>query len=228
MVGAAAAGSDSAYACATLDAAAARRLLGHLQQLLLACQRDREQLAAGVGLAAAAERETLQGWSDATATEWDGCLDSVVHTAMLSQAEHCPTRAALVEDQRSMTYLQLAQAAAAVAATLARAGVRGGAAGVNGGFVPLLATRGLEMITGIYGILLAGAAYVPLDVKWPADRIEEVVLQCAPLAGAASSGARRGYVFQIFSIHMFSTYAGTKTSHIFQNQHYHFIQITIN
>ena len=176
------------YACATLDAAAARRLLGHLQQLLIACQRDREQLAAGVGLAAAAERETLQGWSDATATEWDGCLDSVVHTAMLSQAEHCPTRAALVEDQRSMTYLQLAQAAAAVAATLARAGVRGGAAGLNGGLVPLLAARGLEMITGIYGILLAGAAYVPLDVKWPADRIAEVVSQCAPLAGAASSG----------------------------------------
>ena len=68
-------------------------------------------------------------------------------------------------------------AAEAVASTL-----RGAASVRADGLLPLIASRSLEMLIGIFGILLAECAYVPLDPKWPADRVREVVAQCAPRA----------------------------------------------
>ena len=41
--------------------------------------------------------------------------------------------------------------------------------------VGLFVRRSLEMIVGLLGVLKAGAAYVPLDVKWPQKRLQQVL-----------------------------------------------------
>lgn len=64
-----------------------------------------------------------------------------------------------------LTYQQLAAEARGLAAELARRGV------AAGDLVGLRVTRSLDVPVAILGILAAGAAYVPLDPQYPADRL---------------------------------------------------------
>jgi len=41
--------------------------------------------------------------------------------------------------------------------------------------MPLLSERSIASVVGIYGILMAGGAYLPLDVKFPKDRLVAIV-----------------------------------------------------
>lgn len=50
-----------------------------------------------------------------------------------------------------------------------------------------MASRGVEMILGILGILRTGSGYVPLDLHWPDDRLAEVLQQCGSKVLLASS-----------------------------------------
>ena len=47
--------------------------------------------------------------------------------------------------------------------------------------------RSIDLLTGVYGILKAGAAYVPLDPAYPADRLALMVedAECPILLTAA-------------------------------------------
>ncbi|HCJ13949.1 MAG TPA: thioester reductase, partial [Erysipelotrichaceae bacterium] len=49
-------------------------------------------------------------------------------------------------------------------------------------FVAMFTPRSLEMIIGIYGILKAGAAYVPIDPAYPEQRIRYMLDDCRPKA----------------------------------------------
>jgi amino acid adenylation domain-containing protein len=44
--------------------------------------------------------------------------------------------------------------------------------------IPLLVERGCDIVVGILGILKAGAAYVPLDEKFPQERIDYILKDC--------------------------------------------------
>lgn len=44
----------------------------------------------------------------------------------------------------------------------------------------LFVDRSLELVTGLWGILKAGAAYVPLDPNYPADRLNYMVADSQP------------------------------------------------
>src|SRR5205823_1823452 len=48
--------------------------------------------------------------------------------------------------------------------------------------VGLYTERSLEMIVGLMGILRAGGAYVPLDPDYPADRLQYMLEDAAPVA----------------------------------------------
>ncbi|WP_033694839.1 AMP-binding protein, partial [Bacillus thuringiensis] len=49
-------------------------------------------------------------------------------------------------------------------------------------FVAIMAERSIEMIAGIYGIIKAGAAYVPIDPTYPEERIAFMLEDCQPQA----------------------------------------------
>jgi amino acid adenylation domain-containing protein len=83
---------------------------------------------------------------------------------LLATAEARPDHPAVVDGERSLTYGELAAAARRVATTLVDLGVaRGDRVGV---WLP----KSPEAVTAIYGVLLAGAAYVPVDPKAPVAR----------------------------------------------------------
>ena len=123
----------------------------------------------------------LLDWSDQRTERY---LDSgkCIHHFFQEQASAVPSRTAIIEDSESLTYAQLAAEAGQVASELLSADV------TVDSLVPLMSHRCTEMIIAIFGILFAGGGYVPLDTKWPDDRVMEVISQCAPRAACAGPG----------------------------------------
>ncbi|MEV6923826.1 amino acid adenylation domain-containing protein [Dactylosporangium sp. NPDC051485] len=82
-----------------------------------------------------------------------------------TQVAASPDRTAVRWDGGSTTYAQLRARSLAVAATLAEQGVG------PGDTVGLLARRSTDLVVGILGVFRAGAACVPLDAGYPAQRL---------------------------------------------------------
>jgi amino acid adenylation domain-containing protein len=80
-----------------------------------------------------------------------------------------PQRAAVASGGCQLTYEELDQLSNKVARALLRLGV------APGDRVGILAPKSAASVIGIYGVLKAGACYVPLDPKAPARRLSYVV-----------------------------------------------------
>ncbi|MCY9555300.1 AMP-binding protein, partial [Paenibacillus apiarius] len=81
------------------------------------------------------------------------------------QVERTPDRIAVVHEDKQLTYRELNERANRLARTLRAEGVK------PEQLVGIMADRSLEMIVGIMAILKSGGAYVPIDPKYPEDRI---------------------------------------------------------
>jgi amino acid adenylation domain-containing protein len=90
-------------------------------------------------------------------------------------ARERPDHPAVVAD-RSVTYAELDDLASRVAAALARAGV------APGDRVAVSAPKSVGVVASIYGIMRAGAAYVPIDPDSPAPRAARIANDCGVAA----------------------------------------------
>lgn len=82
-----------------------------------------------------------------------------IHHAVEKQAARHPAATAVTHLGESLTYAELDRRAELLAEFLTRAGVR------PGDRVGLFLTRSISMVVGVLGVLKAGAAYVPQDVR---------------------------------------------------------------
>jgi amino acid adenylation domain-containing protein len=151
------------------DASTIERMAGHLQTLFAAAVADPAQPVATLPLLTETERHTvLVEWNN-TGTLWD--LERTFHGLFEQHAARIPGALAAVfalpgaEAVQSLTYAELDRRANQVARHLLSLGVQKGA------LVGISTERSLEMVTGILGILKAGAAYLPLDPTYPPDRL---------------------------------------------------------
>ncbi|MGZ4960109.1 MAG: amino acid adenylation domain-containing protein [Methylomonas sp.] len=83
----------------------------------------------------------------------------------LRQCRHQPDATALQENDRQLTYSEVLTRAQAIAAALQERGIQPGQP------VAIHLDRGIVAATAIFGVLLAGACYVPLDLKNPPSRL---------------------------------------------------------
>jgi amino acid adenylation domain-containing protein len=86
--------------------------------------------------------------------------------------ERFPNKEAFRCDRHSLTYAQLVARTNALARTLREQGVK------RGDRVGIYLNKSLESAVAIYGILKAGAAYVPLDPLAPVSRLAFVLQDC--------------------------------------------------
>lgn len=105
-------------------------------------------------------------WND-TRVEYpqDRCL----HQVFEIQAEKTPDRVAVVFEGERLTYADLNRRANQLAHWLRSEGVGPDV------HVGIAVERSLELLVGLYAILKAGAAYVPLEPGYPEERIAEIV-----------------------------------------------------
>lgn len=88
---------------------------------------------------------------------------------LIESAARFPDRTAVVDGPESISYRQLEEASARLAGEL---GARGAGPGNR---VGLYLDKSLHAIVAVWGVLRAGAAYVPLDVASPVKRIARIV-----------------------------------------------------
>lgn len=147
---------------------------GHVLELQHAFLTFRQNLTAdvdapvaGVPLLTAAERERLLVTWNAT---HKACPDdATVHGLFEQQVQRTPDAVAVVCGDRQRTYDELNRAANQLGRHLRNLG-----AGPEV-LVGICLDRSIDLLTGVYGILKAGAAYVPLDPAYPADRLALMV-----------------------------------------------------
>jgi natural product biosynthesis luciferase-like monooxygenase protein len=123
----------------------------------------RDAPLAGVPLMTAAERERLLVTWNATHKAYPD--HTTVHGLFERQVKRTPDAVAVICEDERRTYAQLDRAANQLARHLRKLG-----AGPEV-LVGICLDRSIDLLTGVYGILKAGAAYVPLDPTYPADRL---------------------------------------------------------
>ena len=85
------------------------------------------------------------------------------------QALRNPGRTAVVFEQRSLSYGDLAAASARLADRIRRAGI------APGSVVALVADRSEWMVAGVIGIMASGAACLPIDAAQPRERMARIL-----------------------------------------------------
>ncbi|OEJ57843.1 hypothetical protein BGM19_07560 [Streptomyces agglomeratus] len=93
----------------------------------------------------------------------------LLHDPLPVRAARQPAHPAVIAADRTLTYAELAAVAGRLAGTLAESGVG------PGDLVAVAAPQGWEQIASVLAALTGGAAYVPVDPDWPADRLRYVL-----------------------------------------------------
>jgi amino acid adenylation domain-containing protein len=145
------------------DRETAERMVAHFITLLGEIARAPDQDVDTLTLLSPDERKrVVEEWNQTT-TEYP--RDAFVHELFAAEAARRPDAVAVTFGDTSLTYAGLDAAADALAGRLGVMGVR------PGDRVALFAERSLAMIVATVGILKAGAAYLPLEPGYPADRL---------------------------------------------------------
>jgi amino acid adenylation domain-containing protein/thioester reductase-like protein len=100
--------------------------------------------------------------------------EKLIHELLERQVERTPDGVAVVYEGESLTYAEINGKANQLARYLRDKGVG------SDQLVGICVERSVEMVTAILGVLKAGAAYVPLDPNYPAERLAYVLNDAAP------------------------------------------------
>lgn len=124
---------------------------------------------ASVTLVSAADARLLQALGQPDFTPSHAPVDLVSGFAAVGRQHG--QRIALKQDGQTLTYQQLDERANQLAHYLQQRGVQ------PAGFVAIAMARSIDWIVAALAIIKTGAAYVPLDANWPAERIDFVAEQ---------------------------------------------------
>ncbi|MEZ5499023.1 MAG: LLM class flavin-dependent oxidoreductase [Steroidobacteraceae bacterium] len=124
-----------------------------------------------IGLLPVLARDTesrLEGFERGELRKTDD-LGLCVHQLIEAQTARTPQRIACIFEGEQLSYAELNAAANRLARLLTARGVK------RGDLVGVMVERSIEMMISLLATHKAGAAYVPLDPVYPADRIEYMI-----------------------------------------------------
>ena len=147
------------------------------ERILVICR----EMASGAdkkvsGIEIITEEEKAKILTDFNATEAEYPREKTVAELFEYQAEKNPEKVCYVCDGRSITYGELNRRANEIAYKLRELGVK------PNEFVGIVTDRSVEMAVSIAAVLKSGGAYVPIDPKYPEERIRFMLEDSKPKA----------------------------------------------
>jgi amino acid adenylation domain-containing protein len=150
------------YSTDLFNAATIARMLAHFQNLLAGIITNPDQQISSLPLLTPAEQhQLLVEWNNTQTDYPQDCIHQIIER----QAEKTPDGIAVTFGDQQLTYRELNTKANQLAHYLQKLGVKPET------LVGICIERSLDMIVAILGILKAGAAYLPLDPAYPAERL---------------------------------------------------------
>ncbi|WFQ81065.1 amino acid adenylation domain-containing protein [Xenorhabdus sp. SF857] len=160
------------YASSLFDRPTVERMVGYLIHVLTAMTTNETQTIARLPVLSVAERQQLL--IDFNAPQADFTHNALIHQLFEAQVQRTPDATAVIFEEQSLSYDELNCRANQLAHSLMAFGVR------PDDRVAIQVERGLDMIIGLFGILKAGAGYIPLDPEYPAERLIYQLSDCKP------------------------------------------------
>ncbi|GAB3738549.1 hypothetical protein GCM10027598_66970 [Amycolatopsis oliviviridis] len=109
---------------------------------------------------------------------------STVLDLFTSHVDRTPDAVAVVDGDRVLTYRRLDEDAGLLAGRLAGRGIR------RGDRVAVMMGRSADLVVALLAVWKAGATYVPVDIAYPAPRVEFMVSDSAAALTVCSAAAR--------------------------------------
>ena len=145
------------------DASTIDRLANHFQILLQGIVADAEQPIYDLPLLHRSERDQLLVEWNATAADYP--RSQCLHQQFEVQVKRAPDAVAGCFEDQSLTYRELNERANRLAHYLQKRGIG------PGRLIGIYLERSLAMMVALLAVQKSGAAYVPMDPAYPADRI---------------------------------------------------------
>ncbi|GLQ98962.1 non-ribosomal peptide synthase/polyketide synthase [Dyella mobilis] len=166
------------YATDLFDEATARGIAERFKRMLAAIAEDPAQAIGQVDLLDEAERRhLLHTWQPAT----DDVAADTLHGWFERQAALCPEAIAGSCEGQQLSYAELNASANRLAHELIERGVQAEQR------VAIALPRSLDLVVAVLAVLKAGAAYLPLDPDYPADRLAYMLEDAQPVQLIAHS-----------------------------------------
>lgn len=143
-------------------------MMSHLVKLLVSVTQDSQQLLSAIDFMAEEEKKQILIEFNNTSTEYPD-KDTLV-SLFEAQAKANPDKTVVWFEDHSLTYRELDKLSNQLSFCLAENfQIR------PGDFVGVYMSRSLEMIVAIWAILKTGAAYLPIDPDFPAERVKYMI-----------------------------------------------------
>ncbi len=154
--------------------------LGRLARL----EEDRHVAAAATPAANATPATNATPGTQATpAANATPATNATLPALFAAQVARTPDAPAVLAGGESLTYRQLDRRSNALAAELVAHGAG------PGSLVAVLLPRSVDLMVALLGVLKSGAAYVPVDPAYPADRIAVILEDSAPALAVTADPA---------------------------------------
>jgi amino acid adenylation domain-containing protein len=96
----------------------------------------------------------------------------LLHQYLIDAANRCGQAVAIAEDEKATPFELLLENATLIAAALGQRGLG------KGDRVALILSKTTDAIAALFGTLLAGGVYVPVQPHWPAERVASTLEDC--------------------------------------------------
>jgi amino acid adenylation domain-containing protein len=174
------------YSSDVFEPSTIRRMLRHFSNLLAGLVEEPEKPVAAVSYLSASERQQLVSDWNNTKRKYAGARKNLLALLAIAAEENAGSAAVLHED-KELTYAELNRRANQLAHYLRKCGVRPETR------VGIALRRTPELIVGLIGILKAGGAYVPLDPAYPLARLQYMVKDAGLFLLVTENGLREKF-----------------------------------
>ncbi|MGZ5134314.1 MAG: amino acid adenylation domain-containing protein, partial [Flavitalea sp.] len=162
------------------------QMLRHFLQLLQSITKEPQQLIGSLPMLSDAETKHVLFEFNNSSSEYP--VDKSIIDLFEEQVLRTPGNKALVFETEQVCYQELNERSNQLAHYLVSKDVKPGM------LVPICVDRSINMIVGILGILKTGAVYVPIDPKYPSERINYMLFDTAATVAVCTTGCKEKLV----------------------------------